>query len=320
MNRLTKTMSRHSPPTVLFTVDVEDWFQVENFRPFIHLDSWSQKELRVERNVHRLLDLLEGCEATFFVLGWIADRLPGLVRHIADRGHEVASHGDNHCLNTALPIEALRQDLEDSKHRLEDIIGGPVVGYRAPSFAIDDTILKSIKSAGYRYDSSYNSFAFNSRYGKLVNINHAASRTIFEYDSGFYEIPLSNLSVGGVAVPWSGGGYFRLLPIEVYLAGIKYHLRRCHSYTFYIHPWEIDPSQPVVKEAGRVAKFRHYLNLDKTQHRVARLLQSLENCRFVSCRRLMKEYRANSQKILGSADATKPCEKIAIQGTRAISS
>ena len=313
-------MPRRSPPNVLFTVDVEDWFQVENFRPWIRPDSWSDRELRVEHNVHRLLDLLDGLESTFFVLGWLAERLPGLVRQIAERGHEVASHGDNHCLNTALPIEALALDLKTSKQRLEDIIGEPVVGYRAPSFAIDDAILISIKDAGYCYDSSYNSFAFNSRYGKLVDKNHAANRTIFEYDSGFYEIPLSNLSIGGIAVPWSGGGYFRLLPIEVYLAGVKYHLRRSHSYTFYIHPWEIDPSQPVVKEADQVAKFRHYLNLGKTKHRIARLLQSLANCRFVSCRRLVTEYQANSQKKSGSTADTKPRKETPIQETRAIPS
>ena len=252
------------------------------------------------------------------MLGWIADRLPSLARHITKLGHEVASHGDNHCLNTSLPADILRQELEASRQRLEDIIGQPVIGYRAPSFAIDDAVLEAIRNAGYRYDSSYNSFALNSRYGKLENINHAASKAIFEYNPEFFEIPLSNLSVGGIAFPWSGGGYFRLLPIGMYLAGIKYHLRRCHSYTFYIHPWEIDPSQPVVEEAGRVAKFRHYLNLDKTQHRIALLIRALENCRFVSCRRHMGEYRAANPKPYGSVGNPKTHDPIVQPKTKAV--
>ena len=303
-NKVDKRFTKPPAPTFLFTVDVEDWFQVENFRPWIPPESWARRELRVERNVDRLLGLLEGYEATFFVLGWVADRLPGLVRRIAEQGHEVASHGDGHRLNTALPPEDLAADLEGSKKRLEDITGRPVAGYRAPSFAISETVLASVRRAGYRYDSSYNSFALNPRYGQLANPNGAARSTIFEYRPGFFEIPLSNLSVGGAALPWSGGGYFRLMPIAVYLAGVKHHLRRCGSYTFYIHPWELDAAQPVVREAGRLSKFRHYLNLDKTENRLKRLLHALDDCRFVSCSRHVREYDAAGAGAPTGADAS----------------
>jgi polysaccharide deacetylase family protein (PEP-CTERM system associated) len=281
---------KSSPSTILFTVDVEDWFQVENFKPWITVDSWSARELRVEKNVYRLLELLDGNEATFFVLGWIAERKPEIVRLIADQGHEVASHGQNHRLNTEMPIDDLTKDLIDSRHRLEDLIGRPVSGYRAPSFSIDDRILQTIRRAGYQYDSSYNSFALNSRYGKLSgNKRFYPYDGLFEYAPDFFEIPLSNIKAGRFVIPWSGGGYFRLYPIDLFIAGIRHYLSHCSTFTFYMHPWEIDPAQPVVNEAGRLSKFRHYLNLDKTHSRVLRLLHAFDDCRFTSCRGHLQE-------------------------------
>jgi len=163
---------------ILLTIDVEDWFQVENFKEYIPFDSWSSCELRVEKNTHRLLDLLDSVNfkfqvssfkisATFFILGWIAEKLPNLVKEIHARGHEVASHGYYHNLCNDSSSDDLRKDLIDSKRLLEDIIGDRVYGYRAPSFSINAEVLKIIEDCGYLYDSSYNSFSMHGRYGQI---------------------------------------------------------------------------------------------------------------------------------------------------------
>jgi hypothetical protein len=242
---------------ILLTIDVEDWFQVENFKPWIPYSSWSSQELRVEKNTHRLLDLFDSfgltrnsqpstkarwseaeiplkagqlatrnpIRATFFVLGWLAKRLPHLVREIHARGHEVASHGYKHDLLGQNSLEVLRKDLSDSKKLLEDILGKPVWGYRAPNFAINDDTLKIIEECGYLYDSSYNSFAMHGRYGQMdfsqnkrkgiaiqisksqhprlplpgtggqaASLRGVGSYPLYEPEaSTFYELPISNL-------------------------------------------------------------------------------------------------------------------------------
>jgi polysaccharide deacetylase family protein (PEP-CTERM system associated) len=198
---------------ILLTIDVEDWFQVENFKQWIPFSSWSSRELRVEENTHRLLDLLDSqrsavrrrttdngrnakAHATFFILGWLARRLPNLVREIHSRGHEVASHGylHNRCNNQSQ--EELKKDLRDSKNLLEDIIGASVYGYRAPSFSINHDILKIIRDCGYLYDSSYNSFGMHSRYGRL-NLSQSGTTDIAQQISNsFYELAISNIRLG----------------------------------------------------------------------------------------------------------------------------
>ncbi len=166
---------------LLITVDVEDWFQVENFKKCIPFSSWPSRELRVEKNTYRLLDLFDSfngqqatdngqnnkIQATFFILGWIAERLPNLVREIHARGHEVASHGYNHNFCNEQSHDDLKKDLTDSKKLLEDIIGESVFGYRAPNFSISNDVIRIIEECGYLYDSSYNSFSMHGRYGKL---------------------------------------------------------------------------------------------------------------------------------------------------------
>ena len=340
-------MTAKSQKCFLLTVDVEDWFQVENFKTSIPFDTWNERELRVERNTHRLLDLLdEGKEgsriqgsrdsrvtniwtknsgvrsqesesekwetgadnvfneskqqtnsphepsvhATFFVLGWIAKKLPGLIREIHSRGHEVASHGNNHHLCTAESAESLKKDLTDSKKRLEDIIGGPVQGYRAPSFSINNDILKVIEDAGYLYDASYNSFDKHGRYGKLSTCGYRKAGIAFRISDGFYEIPVSNLclkpiahSLQPVVFPFGGGGYFRLIPYLVFRKGIQRILKMDGTYSFYLHPWELDPGQPRVENAPTLLKFRHYVNLASTASKIERMLSDFRDCRFVTC-------------------------------------
>jgi len=286
---------------ILLTIDVEDWFQVENFKPWIPFSTWDQRELRVERNVHRLLDLFDSIEleppslpasqppslrkpkATFFVLGWLAERLPNLVREIQDRGHEIASHGCNHELPELLSADDLKQDLIDSKKLLEDITGAKAAGYRAPSFAINDDILKVIEDAGYFYDSSYNSFSLHGRYGK-ISLNGAIKKGIaHKLSDNFYELPVSNLMIDRWILPWGGGGYFRLIPHRLFRRGVKTILKKDETYVFYMHPWELDPIQPRVKNASMNYKFRHYTNLNKTKSRLKRLIENFGHCRFVTC-------------------------------------
>lgn len=276
---------------VLFTVDVEDWFQVENFKPYIAFESWPRRELRVGENTRRILDLLDAAEvaggrprATFFVLGWVAERLPDLVREIAERGHEVASHGTDHMLCTEESPEALRRDLVRSRELLEELTGSAVVGYRAPSFSVSDRILDEIAAAGYRYDASYNSFEMNRRYGRVRLEGRRRFGGAVEMGNDFWELPVSNLRFGRWTVPLAGGGYFRFFPGPVFRRGVRAILDRDGVYSFYMHPWEIDPGQPRVAAASRLSRFRHYLNLDRTLPRLAALFRHFADAEFLSCR------------------------------------
>ena len=251
-------MSSH----ILLTIDVEDWFQVENFKQWIPFSSWQSYELRVEKNTHYLLDILDSIKlnkrtnptsspkGTFFVLGWIAERLPHLVREIHSRGHEVASHGYCHNLCKECSFEDLREDLIDSKKLLEDSTGERIYGYRAPSFSINKDILKIIEECGYLYDSSFNSFGIHGRYGQ-VDLSHNIKKGITaKISDNFYEIPISNFRFGDRILPWGGGGYFRLIPSFIFRLGVQSILKKENAYLFYIHPWEMDPKQPRVKEAS----------------------------------------------------------------------
>lgn len=280
------------------SIDVEDWFQVENFKAFIGFDSWPSRELRVEANTDRLLRLFhearsgsEGAshrdngpvKATFFVLGWLAQRLPGLVRRIAEQGHEIASHGFQHDLNYQLTDQALDRDLHTSKKLLEDVSGTPVLGYRAPTFSINNRILARIKACGYRYDSSYNSVGLFQRSGTLDLPPAGAGTLALRLSPGFFELPISNLALGRTCLPWGGGGYFRLIPLSIFQLGIRAILRRTGGYCFYLHPWEIDPGQPRIREAPPLLRFRQYCNLQKTRTRLSALLERFRDCRFVTC-------------------------------------
>ncbi len=291
-----------SSKVILLTFDVEDWFQVENLRPWMPFSSWDNLELRVERNTHHILELLDrggsvsdssgmtsSPKATFFVLGWIAKRLPNLVREICQRGHEVASHGSDHQLCYSQTFTDLQRDLTDSRHLLEDIIGSPVYGYRAPSFSISDSVLKVIQASGYQYDSSFNTFDKHGRYGRMSTADYTLRDTIFRIHHNFYEIPLSNLNLFNQILPWAGGGYFRLLPISLFLKGVRHILGSQNSYVFYAHPWEFDPDQPVVNQASFTNRFKHYMNLSKTSMRLARLIRTFTDCRFLTCHSYLNE-------------------------------
>lgn len=282
---------------ILLTFDVEDWFQVENFKGYIPFSSWPHLESRVERNTQRILELLdtiktgessrEPINATFFILGWLAGRMPHLVREIHSRGHEIASHGMNHDLCSHISLGELRADLTNSKHLLEDIAGEAVFGYRAPSFSINNDALVVIAECGYQYDSSFNSFAGNSRYGQIKlqgNENGIADRI----RDGLFELPISNIKLANCILPVGGGGYFRSIPMPLFTMAVESILKQQGAYLFYLHPWEIDPDQPRMKEASTLFKFRHYCNLGNTHSKLTRFIEVFRGCNFMTCHRYLE--------------------------------
>ncbi len=273
------------PQHVLLTIDVEEWFQVENLRRVFPPSTWPSCESRVERSTRTLLDLFSEAgpvRATFFVLGRVAERMPHLVREIHRRGHEVASHGYGHELCTELNPRALKEDLLRSKAILEDILGAPVHGYRAPSFSVSTRVLEAVRDCGYRYDSSYNSFGLHGRYGRLILPSNGAGLAQ-QTPTGIHELPVSNLCIAGRTVPLGGGGYFRLTPYPLFLKGVQHVLSTRSACLLYFHPWELDPGQPRVPGLSRSAAFRHYTNLDRTLPRLKRLLHDLQPCTFTTC-------------------------------------
>lgn len=260
-------------PMNALTVDVEDYFQVSALAPLIDRASWDHRECRVERNVERLLELFaqRGAHATFFTLGWIAERYPHLVKRIVAAGHELASHGYDHLRASEQTPEEFLQDVRRAKSMLEDLSGQPVQGYRAPSFSIGYTnpwAFDVLLESGYRYSSSVYPVQHD-HYGMPD-----APRFPYEPRPGLTEIPVTTTRVFGRNLPAGGGGYFRLAPYPV----SRWALRRVNTIDqrpaiFYFHPWEIDPGQPRVPGTSLKTRFRHYVNLDKTEPRLDRLLR-----------------------------------------------
>jgi polysaccharide deacetylase family protein (PEP-CTERM system associated) len=213
--------------------------------------------------------------------------MPHLVREIHASGHEVASHGFSHALTGDCSRKELKRDIESSKKLLEDIIGGPVYGYRAPSFSISADMLKVVEDCGYLYDSSYNSFSANSRYGRVDLTGNGNLGIAKKISEGFYEIPISNIEWAGMVLPAGGGGYFRLYPLHLFTWGVRAVMRKHNAYMFYMHPWEIDPGQPRVSEGSSLSRFRHYVNLGRTMDKLRGFLSGLNDCAFPTCRQYL---------------------------------
>lgn len=272
-------------PKILITVDLEDWFQVENLRSHFPHSTWESCEHRLEEPVHALLDLFEShsVTCTFFVLGWSAERYPGIVRKISGRGHEIASHGYNHQLCFELTVRKLSEDLQKSRKLLEDITAKPVTGYRAPSFSITSELVNLLHDTGYTCDSSYNSFSMNSRYGTLEGSWSEKENGILQSGNGLNEIPVSNLEISGRAIPWGGGGFFRLYPLSLFCRGVKHILAKQKYYMFYCHPWEFDPGQPRVKGLRPDFRFRHYVGIKGNLKKLDAFLARFSKYTFQTC-------------------------------------
>ncbi len=262
-----------------FTVDVEDYFQVEALSGAVNINSWDKFECRVVANTRRILKLLDDSEqkATFFILGWVAKRYPELVKEIAAENHEIASHGMSHQLIYNQEIDVFRKETFDSKALLEDIIQRPIIGYRAATYSITEKSLWALDilaEAGYQYDSSI----FPMRHDKYGIPDICPVPHVLKTPNGskLVEFPISTLKRKFGTIPIAGGGYFRLFPYFFSKWGLRSINKEQRPFVFYIHPWEVDAEQPRVGNISLFSKFRHYNNLDKCESRLARLLNDFQ--------------------------------------------
>jgi len=264
------------------TIDVEEHFQVHNLEHAVGRDAWQAHQSRVEPNTRRILELLRqhGVKATFFILGWVAERHPQLVRDIAAEGHEIASHGYWHELIYRQTEEEFDADILRSLTALGCALGSsvrpsyPLVGYRAPAFSITNESLWALdvlRRHGMRYDSSIFPLVAHDRYGIS-----GARRFVHALANGLIEAPVSTVRLFGKNWPVAGGGYFRLFPFLVTRWAIRRINREGHPAVVYLHPWEVDPGQPRVGSIAPLARFRHYVNLRLTLPRLERLLGEFE--------------------------------------------
>lgn len=258
----------------VLTIDLEDWFHVTNFENYLERSSWDRLPSRIPYTLPKLLDILAAHQATatFFCLGWVAERFPSLIKRIQNEGHELASHGDEHRQVTRQTPDEFRAQLLRSKDTIEQISGARVYGHRAPSYSLShqtrwafDVLLES----GFEYDSSI--FPFGGRKIPQLCVSrfpcyiHSAAGRITEY-------PLSTYKLFNMNLPIAGGGYFRLLPYEIIRWSIEQLNREGRTAIMYLHPWEIDPQQPRVNHASWLAKFRHYHQLEKTAEKLTSML------------------------------------------------
>ena len=291
----------HGDPVIVnaMSVDVEDYFHVAALAPSIDRNRWNDMEYRAEHSTRKLLDLFDEhqMKSTFFVLGWVARRSPELIREIHARGHEVASHGMSHLLVfNQTPAEFERETIE-SKALLEDIIGAPVLGYRASTYSITKRSLWALdilKEAGFLYDSSI--FPIHHDTYGIPDASQVPSRIVTPKGASLVEFPMSTAPMMGMKLPVSGGGYFRLLPYWLTRTGLRklnHQLER--PFIFYLHPWEVDPDQPRVPTSLK-SRLRHYTNLEQTLGRLRRLIGEFK---FGTVREVLR-----SQHLLSSESGT----------------
>lgn len=278
---MTATATTASPASVIrnaMTIDVEDYFQVSVFAPHIAREDWPKMPCRVEANIDRILQLLSerNVPATFFTLGWIAERYPSMVRRIVAGGHELASHGYAHLRASDQDEAQFRDDIVRSKHILEDIGGQPVLGYRAPSFSIGKRnlwALDVLRESGYRYSSSIYPIQHD-HYGMPD-----APRFAFypNGSDGLLEVPVTTVRLMQRNLPAGGGGYFRFFPYAMSRWMMQQVNRKDQqSAIFYFHPWELDPGQPRQSGIGLKTRFRHYVNLERMETRIRALTRDFK--------------------------------------------
>lgn len=270
-----------------FTVDVEDWFCSHNLQQVISFDQWEHLQTRVCKNTHSLLTLLDKyhVQATFFVLGWVAERFPDLVRDIASMGHEIGTHGYAHQPVTQLNEHLFKKDVKHSIDAIRACTGVNPLGYRAPAFSVTKQTLWALpilRELGIEYDSSIYPFSFHPDYGLP-----GASLHISEVIPGLYEVPMSCFTRRGVRIPCSGGAYFRFLPYKLFRNFAKNVISAGRPFNFYIHPWELDKDIPKVA-LPFTKRLRHYSNLGSTNKKLQQLLEEFE---FGSIKEILCQHR-----------------------------
>jgi polysaccharide deacetylase family protein (PEP-CTERM system associated) len=260
------------------SIDLEDWFCVNNLKQAISLSEWDNCEQRVLRNTTRILDLFDryNTKATFFVLGWVADRFPDLIRQVEEHGHEIAVHGYNHLLLTEITPEEFETDLARALDAIESCgLQTRPIGFRAPSFTVVPSTktwaLEILEKYKFKYDSSVFPVGFHPDYGM------ADSPLVpYKITEGLFEFPMSCLEIFGKRFPFCGGGYFRLFPYAYTKQCMQRFNAQGRAAVFYLHPWEIDAEQPRIKDLPALKRFRHYRNLQTTEDKLERLLTDFE--------------------------------------------
>ncbi len=263
---------------IALTVDVEDYFQVSAFEKTINPNDWDNMQHRVSDNTHRILDIFNehSLKSTFFILGWVAKRYPDLVRRIAQEGHEVCCHGFNHQRITAMTPEQFKEDITSSRKLLQDISGQEVNGYRAPSYTITKQTLWALDAlidAGFKYDSSIFPI-YHDVYGipgaqRFPHVLERENGTLKEFPPSTFSFSMLGKQV---ILPFSGGGYLRLLPAALMSKAYSHLEKEGKPSTLYFHPWEIDPNQPRMQGPLK-SRFRHYVNLSRTESKLTYLFE-----------------------------------------------
>jgi polysaccharide deacetylase family protein (PEP-CTERM system associated) len=273
-------------PAFMLTIDVEDWFHLVGAGLDYQFTNgsdataaWETFPSRLEKTIPWILDQLDqhNRKATFFVLGWVAQRHPELIREIDRRGHELASHSYWHRIVYQQSQEEFRADLVASKQALEDGIGKPLVGFRASTASITDWAVEILAEEGFRYDASFFPAAYHDVYGRLSGME--MDDLICRHPSGVLEVKFSCLKLFGKRLPWSGGGYFRLLPLWLFELGIRRILRGGQPFMFFTHPWELDPNAPRLKSLKKRYAWRRYTGLKSARSRFLNLLKKNETTR-----------------------------------------
>ena len=283
--------------TCILSIDVEDWFHLYGvglqyqFKK-IEVDNtpWESFVSHVDDNTRWILDVLDAykVKGTFFILGWIAEKYPLLVKEIHKRGHELGSHSYYHQLIYNLSPEVFQNDLHRSVDIIQQLVGDKVYGFRASAASITDWSLDIILDEGLLYDSSLYPVSFHDVYGKLKGVDN--NKTIEQLKNGLWEVKLSSLKLGSLLIPWSGGGYFRLYPFSLFKMGVKSILKKYGTYLFYVHPWELDENPIIDENLKLIYKLRRYVNIQKTR---PRFINILKDFRFIPIIQKLREMKVD---------------------------
>jgi len=275
----------------VLSFDIEEWFQVENLRAVIPRDTWQNYESTVVKNTGRILKILSEYNicGTFFILGSVAEKNPDLIEAILKGQNEIASHGYGHDLTYQMSEAELMDDIRKAQNILEKLSGEKIWGYRAPNFSVSDKLIDILNNLGFSYDSSYNPFRLNSRYGQ-ISIESKPGVNAIQIRENFYEIPVPTIKLFHQDFPIAGGAYFRILPYKLFEYLVSRKIALTNFYSFYLHPWEFEPEQPRINNIRLNYKLRHYTGLKQTEIKFRKFIESLlhRNCSFITYKRFVQ--------------------------------